>query len=214
MGAHESDQRRMHDGSRSPAEGSLAWLDEMLDLAAEVARTRAAAGLTTLRASGEVWWSAQLAREANDDQADDTARPTRPLPVDLDDLATAAESDGQAEWFLDLETGRTIMCFDGSEEEEGLDLDQIHAAPERWLQVPQIDSHEGFGIMRDFIDDLPESPARAALDRSLQRRKPFRSFKDALFDFPREREAWFAFHDAAIRRFVIEWLAEEGVRPA
>jgi hypothetical protein len=214
MGAHEADDRRLRDDSHASSEGRLAWLDELLDFAAEVARARAAAGLPTLRASGEVWWSAKLASEANGDQAGAAARPTRPLPVDLDDLATAVEWDGEAEWFLDLETGRTIMCFDGSEDLEGLDLEDIHAADERYVPVPQIGSHEGFEIMRDFIEALPESPARTALERALQRRKPFRSFKDALFDFPRERDAWFAFHEAAIRQLVVEWLAEEGVRPA
>jgi len=66
-------------------------------------------------------------------------------------------------------------------------------------------------VMEDYVDGLPESEARRALARALRLPKPFRAFKDTLFDFPGEREAWFAFQTQHQREAAIRFLEENEV---
>jgi hypothetical protein len=45
-------------------------------------------------------------------------------------------------------------------------------------------------------------------------RGTFRRSKDALLDFPQERERWFQFQDERKKRRMLEWLAENDIEPA
>jgi len=51
----------------------------------------------------------------------------------------------------------------------------------------------------------------AATERALDGRRPFRVFKDALFDYPPVRERWFRFHHERVLEEVRLWLETEGV---
>ena len=62
-----------------------------------------------------------------------------------------------------------------------------------------------------FADTVANPRLRQSLHAALGGRRPFRRFKDALADDPREREQWFAYHDARLRDFVREWLADHGI---
>lgn len=42
--------------------------------------------------------------------------------------------------------------------------------------------------MRDFVETVRQTDLAEALNAALQGRKPFRRFKDALLDYPAERE--------------------------
>jgi hypothetical protein len=65
--------------------------------------------------------------------------------------------------------------------------------------------------MQDFIERVRNPQARHLLERAIAGRGAFRRFKDALFDFPELREAWFRFHDARVERRAIRWLVDEGL---
>src|SRR4051794_38094038 len=76
---------------------------------------------------------------------------------------------------------------------------RIHAdvSGERYLSIPSMSSNEGFRIMERFAASQ-EGRVREALLGALDRRHPFRSFKDALRGEVRER--WFAYHEQRARR--------------
>ena len=52
-----------------------------------------------------------------------------------------------------------------------------------------------------------------ALGQSLQQRKPFRRFKDALAAHPAQREAWFAFERQAMEAIAQRWCEEHDISP-
>ena len=81
---------------------------------------------------------------------------------------------------------------------------------ERYLQIPSMSSNEGFRIMERFAD-AQEGRVRKALFNALDRRRPFRSFKDALEDFPKVREAWFGYHAERVREEALAWLESEEI---
>ncbi|MGH7321086.1 MAG: UPF0158 family protein [Candidatus Rokuibacteriota bacterium] len=67
--------------------------------------------------------------------------------------------------------------------------------------------------MVEFADALSDPRLRSSLQAALGRSRPFRRFKDALADDPRERERWFTFQAERLRDAMREWLADNDVEP-
>jgi yecA family protein len=137
------------------------------------------------------------------------------LPVDLDKLALALESNDSGydlgAYWLDTSTGDVVFVSSDLEEDEQL-RDQIaDDAARRFVRVNAIDSRTAFRMMEDFVETLPAGRARDTLESSLRGSRPFRQFKDSLDD-KKVRERWFAFRREAVRRSAIAWLAELGIR--
>ncbi|MFZ5958674.1 UPF0158 family protein [Pseudomonas knackmussii] len=131
------------------------------------------------------------------------------LPVDIDDLVLVLDSNGM-EFHLDLETGEIRLRPEDDLDEEFEQL--LERQPQRFLYIEPVSSRDGFRIMEDFVREKVDDPrASDSLVRALEDRKPFRSFKDRLFDYPEIREEWFRYHDERLRQLALEWLAEEGI---
>ena len=136
------------------------------------------------------------------------------IQIDEGALLMAIESgDGRVQWYLDRETGDVFGLSDDNviEEEEEIRRAIDEDENDRYLEVPSLGSHEGFRIMERFAAALEHGSARDALFDALDHRRPFRSFKDALFGFPNVREAWFSYHEARLREHALDWLKIEGI---
>lgn len=123
--------------------------------------------------------------------------------LDLDMIAMAMQDDGSmgTEYLLDTETGEVIMYgFDS-----GAD-DEIDTEDEKYVGIDRIESYQH---MEDFTVELPEGEARRQLEQALIRSKPFRHFKDALYDFPEVQKDWYKFKDDAMARIIVRWLVDE-----
>jgi yecA family protein len=137
------------------------------------------------------------------------------LPVDLDELALALESNDSGcdlgvYWF-DTSTGDVLFVSNDLEEDEEL-RDQIaENTPGRFVRIDSIGSRAELRMMEDFVRTLPPGQARDTLEFSLRGPRPFRQFQDSLND-KKVRERWFAFRREAVRRSAIAWLAELGIR--
>lgn len=119
----------------------------------------------------------------------------------------------EARYVLDRTTGEVIFVYPDSlseEEEEQLE-ERFDSDPGRYITVEPMASSEAFEIMEDFVESLSTSPARRQLERALNGRRPFRRFKDALYDLPSLREAWHHFHGRRMVEYASEWLRSEGV---
>jgi len=68
-----------------------------------------------------------------------------------------------------------------------------------------MESHESFEIMKDFINEIPDTGIQAKFENAIQRTKPFQQFKDLLLDYPDLRQQWFAYKD----RRNIEYVEEQ-----
>ena len=133
------------------------------------------------------------------------------LEIDPDDLIAALtfrmEVSG-ASWYLDRETGNILL--------DSPDLDELPAGFEddpRYLFIQQIESHDAYEIMQDFVDTLAAGRAADALQRALEGRKPFRHFKDTLLDYPELREDWFKYEQEAELRQAAEWCRDYDIEP-
>jgi len=126
--------------------------------------------------------------------------------VDIGDIAHALEDHSyEHSWWFDPRTGEVQFRSDYD--------DEPVADPEElgWIPIGSIGSGESYRDMEDFIDRVRDPRASDLLARAIEGRGAFRRFKDTLFEFPDVRQAWFAFHDARMRRRAVEWLLDEGL---
>ena len=86
-----------------------------------------------------------------------------------------------------------------------------NAEPDRYVSIEQIESHEAFQFMEDFIGELNDKRAREGLSRALAGPKPFRRFRNTLNSFPIARERWFEYEAKRRREYIEQWALEEGV---
>lgn len=108
-------------------------------------------------------------------------------------------------WWLDPQTGEAAVRHEGSsEDEEELEEKGL-------IQIEPISPAESYQDLVDFIALVRDPKARDLLERAISGRGAFRRFKDALFDFPQLREAWFKFHDGRFERRALRWLADKGL---
>ena len=129
--------------------------------------------------------------------------------LDLDMIATAMQDDGSMglSYYLNVETGEVVITgFDDDDDDDEIDPDELE--DEKYEVIVHLESYESYQHMEDFAVSLPEGRARAVLEQALIRSGPFRHFKDALGDYPDERQAWFEFKDAAMAKVITRWLVE------
>jgi hypothetical protein len=86
----------------------------------------------------------------------------------------------------------------------------LHAADapssSSWLRVDAIPSREQYRMMERFIATVINTSLKDSLQDAIVGKGAFRRFKDALGRFPDERKRWFAFRDALLHRFILDWL--------
>lgn len=76
----------------------------------------------------------------------------------------------------------------------------------QWLRVDAIPSREQYRMMERFIATVTNPALKEALQDAIVGKGAFRRFKDAVTRFPDERKRWFAFRDALLHRFILDWL--------
>ncbi|MHB8574349.1 MAG: UPF0158 family protein [Dehalococcoidia bacterium] len=72
-----------------------------------------------------------------------------------------------------------------------------------YIEIPQLESHEGYSDMEAFIETMPDPRLRDRLWDAIHGRGAFRRFNDVLVNFPAERERWFAFSDTRLEARVL-----------
>ena len=156
----------------------------------------------------------------------------KPLNVNLDELVEAMDTrfDGTVEWFLDTETGAVhVVDEEDLDEDDDAGMDagretvpawqrdakelaaQVLANPDRFVAVPQTESHEAYRVMEQFIPQVPDARLRERLGDAIAGKGAFRRFKDVLLGHPQVREEWFRFESATKRQWAAEWLASIGI---
>jgi hypothetical protein len=87
------------------------------------------------------------------------------------------------------------------------------ADDDRFLEIPRVESWEGYQDMEAFIETVSDAHVQAILAAAIQGKGAFRRFKDTLERYPKERERWFEFLDARSKERVLNWLREEEIQP-
>lgn len=135
------------------------------------------------------------------------------LAIDLDELSGVLEGDpAHGGGRIDLRTGEVWpeLAFQDYASDEPDELDEDD--PDRWLAVWPEGSRDGYHDMVAFAESREDPTLAAMLEVALDGRGAFRRFKNVLYDYPQDREEWFAFSDDRSRGRARAWLAGAGYR--
>lgn len=114
--------------------------------------------------------------------------------------------------YLDIKTGEIIMIpiskySDFDKENEELN-DKMESDPERYIDIPEKDSREGYQEMVDFTESIDDENMREKLAIALNGAGSFRRFKDVLSNYPEERKQWYDFKDERANELIQTWLED------
>ncbi|MEI7867462.1 MAG: UPF0158 family protein [Candidatus Methylumidiphilus sp.] len=136
------------------------------------------------------------------------------LPIDRGGLILALRSDlssHEAAYYLDTETGALILFTEECREHPEYGIPEDMEVNPRYLEIIPFRSHETFKIMEDFIDALEPGGIADHLIQTLSGKKPFRRFKDALYEYSDLPEQWFQFEDLALTQMAEAWCRGNGI---
>ena len=138
------------------------------------------------------------------------------LVIDLEDLTIALTSDLESvggAYFLDTETGELILFCEEFAEDPSYGIPEDIEDNPRYLGIIPFRSHDTFVIMEDFIDTLGSNAMADRLANVLKGKKPFRHFKDAIYEYPDLPDRWFEFEHIALTHMAEEWCKENNIHP-
>jgi len=133
------------------------------------------------------------------------------LKIKLDDITDALTTRfdmAEGGFYLDTETGDILLSTEGIDED---DLPEDLENNPRYRLIDPLASHESFQIMEDFVDSLGDTKEAGRLQEALNRRKPFRQFKDILHDHTNLSDVWYAFEKLELKRLAEKWCEENGI---
>jgi GNAT superfamily N-acetyltransferase len=106
--------------------------------------------------------------------------------------------DQEGEFLVDTQKG-LVISVDDEEFDNNADED-------RYIDLPEWDSSEGFRMMEHFTATLRNALVREELSAALDRgRGVFRAFKDTLSRYPETEKLWYAYKEREMKRVVIAW---------
>ncbi|WP_026776897.1 UPF0158 family protein [Polaribacter sp. Hel_I_88] len=102
------------------------------------------------------------------------------------------------------------QSLENDEDEEFMEffqetINKIKNHKKDYIRIPVLESFESFKIMENFVDEISDKIFKNRLENMLQKRKPFRNFKDEV-ESSVYREAWFAFRQKEMEKIVEEIL--------
>ena len=130
----------------------------------------------------------------------------------IDDIIFQMENQG-GYFMLDTQEGQVVSAdfYDG---DDAPDFDDN----ERFIDIPDWSSNDGFRLMEKFANTCKSPIIRQELSKALNRHKGvFRAFRDVLEQYPETEKQWYVFKDREMKKEVIDWyngLREEwGLEP-
>lgn len=119
----------------------------------------------------------------------------------IDEILYSME-DQDAELVVDAEEG-CVLPVDG----ESVSYDDLNEdSDDRYYDLPEWTSGDGFELLRDFTNNLHSPLAREDLKRALNGgRGVFRRFKDAIKSYPEVERKFFVFKENRMKARVVEW---------
>lgn len=119
-------------------------------------------------------------------------------------IAAYLDNNFEHPYYLDLQTGQVILNMDEAYTgEPGIDWDD-EENEERYIDIPKIDSNEAFYVMTKFAQRTESDPEDKLFD-ALNGYKPFRRFKDTLYELDIWDE-WNKFEHKYAEEAIQSWM--------
>ena len=135
----------------------------------------------------------------------------RVIAVRWAELETAVERNApDTESFLDTRSGEVITLVESAPNAQELRT-RVMTGGDAFLRVEPASSREQYKWMERFVAGVTEPVLRERLIISIDGKGAFRRFKDALLNYPVERERWFAYRGELLHWHIQEWFKRDGL---
>lgn len=135
------------------------------------------------------------------------------LNIDFEELVEAYEdSSVEHVYHIDIKNNEIIYYNDALGEPETVKekLDSC-SDDDRYIYIPpRLPQHEFF-IMETFVYTIDDFNVAEKFHKALERKKPFRNFKEMLHEYPKLRKKWFEYNRNTIKNETINWLCEHNI---
>jgi len=135
------------------------------------------------------------------------------LNIDFEELVDAYE-DSSVEHVYHIDTKNNELLYYnegiGEPEEVKEELDSC-TDDDRFIYIPPRLPQDEFFIMETFVYTIKDFDIAEKFHNALERKKPFRNFKELLHEHPKLREKWFEYKHNTIKNETINWLCENNI---
>lgn len=127
------------------------------------------------------------------------------------ELETAVERNSpDTESFLDVRTGEVITLIESAPSVQELRA-KVMSGGDAFLRVEPASSREQYKWMERFVSGVTDPLLRERLLISIDGKGAFRRFKDALLNYPAERERWFSYRSELLHWHIQEWFRRDNI---
>lgn len=135
------------------------------------------------------------------------------MKVKLNDVVGALDFvNDETQYFYSIKTEEILMVWDGmvnGETDPDL-IEEIEESFDEYIALPGRFEIDEYGMMEEFIDNLPEGRKQDELYDAIRGKGAFRRFKDAVYELGLEQK-WYKYRDGAYEKLAIEWCEENGI---
>jgi hypothetical protein len=136
----------------------------------------------------------------------------RVIAVRWTELETAVERNApDTESFIDIRTGEVLTLIESAPNVAEL-RSRVMAGGDAFLRVEPASSREQYKWMERFVVGVTDPVLRERLIISIDGKGAFRRFKDALLNYPVERERWFTYRGELLHWHIQEWFKRDEIQ--
>ncbi|WP_263147082.1 UPF0158 family protein [Pseudomonas sp. RIT-PI-AD] len=136
----------------------------------------------------------------------------RTLTLDMNRLEALLDDPGQAEHYLDLDSGALLSLEADADDQQAAQA--LAEAPQRYCPLEGLGEADRLAMGEAFLYELDDPHAHPILAAALAGRRPLRTFDYELERLPRIRQAWRDYRRGALHEWALAWLEERGIEPA
>lgn len=126
------------------------------------------------------------------------------LKIPFDELKDAIEqSSVEHHYFIDKKKHQIIFI---SEYEDNPEAKLEELDNDNFISLPERMPNDDFEIMQSFVYSIGELGVAQKFEAVLNRKKPFKHFKELLDFHPEIKEKWFAYRDKELANEAMNWL--------
>ncbi len=132
------------------------------------------------------------------------------LNIEFEELVDAYEDSNVTHlYFIDTKNNEIIFVNEAIDDDASEKLEELE--DERYLYIPPRLPQDEFSIMEMFVYTIGDFDLAEKFHGVLEGEKPFRNFKDLLYNYPELREKWFEYKHNTIKNETINWLCENDI---
>jgi hypothetical protein len=137
--------------------------------------------------------------------------------LDLAALSQALDdADPDREHYVSIRDGSlwTFVLSESTDETRGR-LEEIRAGlGETHVAVPSVTTQEAYEEIEDFVEGVEDEKVQEALFDAIERKGALRNFREAILQYPDERQRWSQHRKARSSRRLEDFLRSLGAEPA